>query len=156
MISINIPGFGELTLNYALIDFNGTLAVDGKLIEGIAKPLNALAEELEVHILTGDGMGTAKAELADIHCKLTIVPAANQGLSKQTYLHQLNSKETVAIGNGRNDGYMLKESALGIVVLGNEGASTEAIHAADVMVPSIFVALDLLHHHHRLRATLRA
>jgi hypothetical protein len=41
MFIINIPGFGDLNLTAAIIDYNGTLAVDGKLIEGIADPLNA-------------------------------------------------------------------------------------------------------------------
>lgn len=156
MIQINIPGFSELTLNYALIDYNGTLAVDGKLIEGITTPLNALSEHLDVHIITGDGFGTAKTELADIHCTLTILPAENQGIAKQKYLQQLNPKETVAIGNGRNDSYILKDSALGIVILGHEGAAIDSIISANLLMPSIVQALELLSHPRRLIATLRA
>lgn len=72
MLEIIIPGFADLNLRYALIDYNGTLAVDGKLIDGIAEPLNALSEHLEIHIITGDGFGTAKAELIGINCILTI------------------------------------------------------------------------------------
>lgn len=155
MLEITIPGFADLNLKYALIDYNGTLAVDGKLIEGIAEPLNALSEHLEIHIITGDGFGTAKAELVGINCILTITPAENQALTKQKYLHQLNPKETVAIGNGRNDSYILKDSALGIAVIGNEGTAAEAILSANIILPSIFLALDLLHNPRRLRASLR-
>lgn len=155
MISISIPGFTDLNLKYALIDFNGTLAVDGKLIPGIDDPLNALAELLEIHIITGDGFGTARSELAHINCTLTITPAENQAMSKQTYLYQLNPEKTVAIGNGRNDSLVLKESALGIAILGNEGTAADALMSANVIMPSIFGALDLLQNPRRLKATLR-
>lgn len=84
-----------------------------------------------------------------------ITPAENQALTKQKYLHQLNPKETVAIGNGRNDSYILKDSALGIAVIGNEGTAAEAILSANIILPSIFLALDLLHNPRRLRASLR-
>lgn len=156
MLNIDIPGFGELKLKYALIDFNGTVAVDGKLIEGIAKPLNELSNDIEVHILTGDGHGTAKSELKDVNCILTIVPSENQGISKQQYLRKLNPKQSLAIGNGRNDGYILSESALGIAILGSEGVAKEAMQGCNLLVPSIFVALELLKDPSRLRATLRA
>lgn len=156
MLQINIPGFSALKLNYALIDYNGTLAIDGKLLEDITPTLNALSKHLEVHIITGDSFGTAKTELAGIKCTLTILPSENQAIAKQKYLQQLNPNETVAIGNGRNDSYILKESALGIVILSHEGAAIDSIMSANLMVPSIFQALDLLHHPRRLIATLRS
>ncbi|RUR10670.1 HAD family hydrolase [Legionella sp. km772] len=155
MISISIPKFADLNLHYALIDFNGTLAVDGRLIDGIEEQLNKLAEHLDIHIITGDGMGTAKQELANVRCILTITPAEDQGITKQNYLHQLNPNATVAIGNGRNDQFILKESALGIAILGDEGLATEAILAADLVVPSIDIALALLNNPKRLKASLR-
>lgn len=155
MLNINIPGFGDLNLKYALIDFNGTLATDGKLIAGITDQLNELSKDLELHIITGDGHGTAKAELESIHCKLTITPSENQGITKQKYLHQLNPEVTVAIGNGQNDKYILKEAILGIAILGEEGAAAEAIKSADIVMPSILVALTSLQTPHRLRASLR-
>ena len=156
MLTLSIPGFKDLKLHYALIDFNGTLALDGRLIEGIEKPLNALAEFIELHVITGDGFGTAKAELAPINCKLTITPAENQALTKKEYLHhKINPLETVAIGNGRNDCFILKEAALGIAIMGNEGVASEAILAADIVTPSILRGLELLHNPGRLKASLR-
>ncbi|CEG56924.1 Conserved protein of unknown function (HAD-like domain) [Legionella fallonii LLAP-10] len=155
MITMNIPGLGDLNLNTAIIDYNGTLALDGKLIEGLEEPLNALSEFLDIHIVTGDGFGTAKSELANINCKLTIIPAEDQGLSKQKYLHQLNPDTTVSIGNGKNDQYILKESALGIAIIGSEGIAVEALLSADITLPSIHLALELFHNPKRLRASLR-
>lgn len=34
MIEINIPGFGSLELDHLVLDYNGTMALDGQLIEG--------------------------------------------------------------------------------------------------------------------------
>ncbi|KTD50870.1 HAD family hydrolase [Legionella quateirensis] len=155
MLTIDIPGFGDFCLNYALIDFNGTLAVDGKLIQGISEPLNCLSKHLELHIITGDGHGTAKAELEHINCTLTITPAENQAITKREYLHQLNPKETVAIGNGRNDAFILKESILGIAIMGEEGCAADALLSADLIMPSITLALNALQNPQRLRASLR-
>lgn len=155
MIAINIPGLGDINLNSAIIDYNGTLAFDGKLMKGLEEPLNALSELLEIHIVTGDGFGTVKSELANINCQLTIIPAEEQGLSKQKYLHQLDPETTVSIGNGKNDQLILKESALGIAIVGPEGAAAEAILSADIILPSISLALELFHNPKRLKATLR-
>jgi soluble P-type ATPase len=45
---------------------------------------------------------------------------------------------------------------LGIAVIQTEGAAVEALLAADIVLPSILPALDLLTHPLRLIATLRA
>ncbi len=62
---------------------------------------------------------------------------------------------TVSIGNGCNDVSLLKDSAIGICIVGGEGASAEAMMASDLVVSNINDALDLLLKPHRLRATLR-
>ncbi len=49
----------------------------------------------------------------------------------------MGTEHTVAIGNGSNDVLMLKESAIGICVVGGEGASTAALLSADVVVNDI-------------------
>jgi soluble P-type ATPase len=50
---------------------------------------------------------------------------------------------------------MLKEAAIGIAVVGPEGASAAALQQADVVTRSIIDALDLLLNPRRLVATLR-
>lgn len=156
MLKMDIPGFGELNLSNAIFDFNGTLAIEGKLIEGIAEHLNMLSEQVDLHILTGDSFGKAKSELADIKCKLTILKSEDQAFAKRDYLRKLDPKQTVAIGNGRNDKFMLEEAALGIVVTGDEGAAIETILAANILMPDIKSVLNSLLHQKRLIATLRA
>lgn len=156
MIQVTIPGFADVTIKNVIFDYNGTLAVDGYLIEGVAHLLTELAQKVKIHIVTGDSFGTAKNETKGLPCELLITPPENQGTTKNSYLHQLNPKETVSIGNGHNDQHILKESIVGIVVLGKEGASIAALNAADVVVTHIFDAIDLLQHPNRLRSTLRA
>ena len=71
------------------------------------------------------------------------------------YVRQLGCGSTVCVGNGRNDRLMLAEAALGIEVLQREGCNIEALMKADLVIPSVTDALDLLLHPQRLVATLR-
>ena len=61
----------------------------------------------------------------------------------------------IAVGQGANDARMLKEAALGICVMSQEGAAVETLLSADIVVPNIFVAFDLLDKPLRIAATLR-
>ena len=57
--------------------------------------------------------------------------------------------------NGQNDNLMLAVAALGIVVIGEEGAAVQTILASRVICRDILSALDLLLKPKRLTATLR-
>lgn len=155
MIEITVPGFKRLQLNHLVLDYNGTLARDGKLLEGVRERLNALSSQVQIHVLTADTFGNVKSELSEISCRLFILPPGNQEIGKLEYVQQLNPATTVCIGNGRNDRLMLKEAALGIAVMLEEGAAVETVMAADVVSRHISDALDLLTHPGRLVATLR-
>jgi soluble P-type ATPase len=50
---------------------------------------------------------------------------------------------------------MLKAAALGICVMSKEGVAVEALVSADILVPDIFAALDLLDKPLRIIASLR-
>lgn len=156
MIQIDIPGFNKLMLQHLVLDFNGTLACDGRLIDGVVDRLNVLSHDLELHVLTADTFGSVKRQLSPVACSLSILPEAGQATAKLNYIHSLDVAKTVCIGNGRNDRYMLKHAALGIAIAQGEGASIEAIQAADILVPNITIALELLLNPLRLKATLRA
>jgi len=79
----------------------------------------------------------------------------NEDSQKLSLLLENGKDETISIGNGANDVSMLKESSIGICVLGSEGAATEALIASKIVVPTINDALDLLLRSHRLIATIR-
>jgi len=40
LIQIDIPGLGALSLQHLVLDYNGTIAFDGSLIQGVEKKLN--------------------------------------------------------------------------------------------------------------------
>ena len=52
MIELRIPGRGDLALEHLVMDVNGTLAVDGILLEGVARRIGALRSRLFFDILT--------------------------------------------------------------------------------------------------------
>lgn len=156
MIEVEIPGWGEIALKYLVLDYNGTLAVDGRIIDGVKERLTALAQELEIHVLTADTFGKARAGLKGVPCQLSILPPGGQDSGKRDFVRNLGSAHTVSVGNGRNDGLMLKESALGIAVILGEGAAMETVACGDVIFSDILAALEILDHPLRLTATLRS
>ena len=156
MIEINIPGFCHLQLAHLVLDYNGTLAIDGHLIPQVGKKLTKLSHDLHIHVLTADTFGLAKTGLAGLPLDLTIAPPEDQAETKQAFVSSLGAEQVVAIGNGRNDGPMLQAAALGIALVQLEGGAVETLVSADIVSTSILDALDLLSHPQRLVATLRA
>ena len=155
MLQIQIPEFGILRLSHLVLDYNGTLACDGELLPRVRDSLDRLAQQLAVHVLTADTFGTAQSRLAGVPCELSILGPERQAQAKRSYVEQLGVRTTACIGNGRNDRLMLETAALGIVVAQQEGACVETLLAADLIVPNICAALDLLGYPQRLVATLR-
>jgi len=156
MIEINIPGFCHLQLAHLVLDYNGTLAIDGHLIPQVGKKLTKLSHDLHIHVLTADTFGLAKTGLAGLPLDLTIAPPEDQAETKRAFVIDLGAEQVVAIGNGRNDGPMLKAAALGIALVQLEGGAVETLVSANIVSISILDALDLLSHPQRLVATLRA
>jgi soluble P-type ATPase len=156
MITIDIPGFRKLELAHLVLDYNGTLALDGKLLLGVAEALSDLAANIHIHVITADTFGLAKAELAALPVDLTIIPVESQAEAKLKFVSDLGSSTVVAIGNGRNDRRMLSAAALGIALVQTEGGAAEAMAGADVISTNIRDALDLLRNPKRLIATLRS
>jgi len=155
-MKIAIPGFKDLRLKHLVLDFNGTLAFDGRLIHGVKMRLEALANRLQIHVLTADTFGGATSVLQDIPCVVSILPKESQDRSKLEYVKVLGPDVCVSIGNGRNDRLMLETSALGIAVIQEEGAAPDTLLSADVVCVGIASALDLLTNPLRLVATLRS
>jgi len=156
MIAVDIPGFDRLQLEYLVLEYNGTIAVEGELIEGVADRIRIIAQHLQVHVVTADTYGTARQYLRGLPIWYAEVPQIEQAQSKLAYVRKLGSGATCAIGNGRNDRLMLEDSALGIALVQREGGATQALMAADLVMVSINATLELLIHPERLVATLRA
>lgn len=155
MITIQIPGFRKLELHHLVMDYNGTLAIDGQLIEGVAERIETLSTQIQIHVITADTFGRVSEQLRGFPLQIAVLVGPDQARQKYDYVAALGSEQTIAIGNGRNDRAMLKLSALGVVTIQREGAAMETIQAADIVVCDINQALDLLLNPLRLVASLR-
>ena len=155
MISVAIPAIGEMQLHSLVLDYNGTIAFDGRLEEGVLEQLNLLAEELKVYVITADTFGRAAAACKGLKGEVVILQNPLGAQEKEAFITSLGAEQVVAVGNGVNDCLMLKKAALGIAVIGREGAAVKAVNAADIVVYDIRQALGLLRHTKRLKATLR-
>jgi soluble P-type ATPase len=155
MIEITIPDYSRLQIEHLVLDYNGTLACDGCLLPGVSSLLDRLNVFLRIHILTADTFGSVRKTFAESRHTVSVLAAGNEAEEKADYVRKLGSKAVVCIGNGRNDRLMLKEAALGIAVLQKEGTSIDALLSADLIIPDIRAALELLLHPQRLIATLR-
>lgn len=156
MISIDIPDFGPLELRHLVIDYNGTLALDGILHAGVAERLRALAKTLTIHVVTADTFGVARQQLTDLPVKLTIIPAENQAFAKLRYVEELGAGHVVAAGNGRNDRKMFTAAALSIGLIQEEGLAAATLLEADLVATCVLDVLDLLANPERIKATLRS
>lgn len=156
MLIIDIPGFKTLEIHHLMLDFNGTLGIDGMLQHGVASRLEQLARHVEIHVVTANSHGNVREQLDGINCQIVIIDPKHQDLQKAEYLKNLGAEKTIAIGNGRNDRLMLRKAAIGILTLQTEGVAVEAMVMADVVVKDIHDALDLLLYPKRLLSTLRS
>lgn len=155
MIEIDIPGYKKFQLEHLVLDYNGTIAFDGALIDGVKECLAELSQKLTIHVITADTFGSVEKALADIECKLAVIPLDRQDVAKLDFVKKIGSEKTVSMGNGVNDQLMLEASVLGVAVIQGEGAACKTLASADVVCPDILSALSLLIHPLRLTATLR-
>lgn len=155
MICIDIPGREELRIDRLALDFNGTIAADGVLAEGVAERIALLSDLVDVIVLTADTYGSAAAACEGLSLRLLTFPSDSAGLSKEEIVRSLGGG-VCCVGNGYNDIGMFDLAALRIAVVGEEGTCAALLGHADVLVPGPCEALDLLLRPSRLRATLRA
>ena len=157
MISIDIPGREHpLEIEALILDYNGTIAKDGALIEGIPERLNKLADAVEVYVLTADTYGTVRGQCKPLGVTVRTFPHAGAGACKEEIVLELRKNAKVcAVGNGFNDVQMMDAADFAVAVLDAEGMYAGLLPHADVLVRSAVEALDLFLKPDRLRATLR-
>lgn len=155
MIRIEIPGYAAFAFHHLVLDVNGTIAKDGRLLEGVQERLESLRQKLDIHLVTADTHGTQETLNETLQLTAFRIPLQNQAKAKLEYIEQLGKNTVAAIGNGANDALMLEYAALGILVIGPEGAAVESLLKAKIVAPGILAALDLLLYPKRLIATLR-
>jgi len=155
MIKIDIPGSRSIEAEHLVLDFNGTIAIDGRFIDGVLGLLVQVSANLKVHVLTADTFGTVQNELKGLPVSIKIIEPDQQIQQKLDYVNSLGSSRVIAIGNGKNDHLMLRESALSIGIIQAEGAYSQIFFDTQIICSSINDALSLLINPKRLIATLR-
>lgn len=154
MIEVNIPGRAPIQLEHLVSDVNGTLALDGRLLPGIAKPLLALSDRLEIHLLTADTHGGQSQIDLELGLVAERIEPNDEVEAKAAFVRAL-AYDVFAIGQGANDAGMLAAATIGVAVMSEEGLATDTLAAADLLVPDARAALALLEQPMRLMASLR-
>jgi soluble P-type ATPase len=154
MITIQRPGQDNFEIDFILIDFEGTLALDRRVHPKAKDKINLLSKRTKIYILTKEEKECVEEALKKVKSELIYLSEENSSRQKLDWLHQLGATRTVAIGNGIDDIPMIEEAGLGICVLSKEGTSSETMKKADVVFMNILDALDFLLKPIRQKATL--
>lgn len=153
-MQIHIPGQGDLQINDLVLDFNGTIALDGAIIPNVKEALIELSKSVKIYVLTADSNGSAAKECEGLPVQLHVIGKDNQREEKKNFVQLLQSHVAV-LGNGVNDELMFRQADLSIAIIGKEGCATATLLACDIVVHDIVDGLNLLIMHHRLIPTLR-
>lgn len=156
MLEYKIPGRGDVQIENVVLDYNGTIAVDGSILTGVKERICKLKKYVNIYVLTADTYGTVKEECKDLDVEVLTFPNENAGEYKKKIVWELGDKKTISVGNGYNDIPMFKEAILSIAVIEGEGACGRLLSNADIVSRSILEALDIILNKDRIRATLRS
>jgi len=154
MISIQRPGMEDLDIHFVLIDFEGTLAMDGRVHPKAKDKVNLLSKRATIYILTKSNREKVEETLRKMKAEILYVAEGDSSQQKLNVLQRLGPHQTAVIGNGLDDGQIMEQAGLGMCVIGKEGSSAEAMAKADLVVTHVLDALDFLLKPLRQRATL--
>ncbi len=154
-MKIEIPGYRKLDITTLLLDYNGTIAVDGRIREEVKERLRKLSEMLDICILTADTHGTAREQCRELNVTVHTFPVGNAMDHKREVTDRIGGEHCACMGNGRNDVKMFEAAALSVGIMDREGAYGGLLKVADLCVTSAEDGLDLLLYPKRLIAGLR-
>ncbi len=156
MLIYNIPGMGKIEIENIVFDYNGTIAVDGKLIDEAKELIIKLKEYANIYILTADTYGTVEKECIELGVKIATFPKEMASLSKKEIVEKLGAEKTICVGNGFNDIEMFKICRISIAIMENEGCSGKLLAHSDIVTKSITDAINIIISENRMKATLRS
>ena len=128
-MNIQIPGYKTLDLSFLVLDYNGTIAVDGQIPPEVREALVRLSKDFQIHVLTADTHGTARAMCQGLPLTIQTFPAGSA----------MDSKLAI----------------VSISVCGADGDYSKHLSCTDRCTTSILEALALLEKPKRLVADLR-
>jgi soluble P-type ATPase len=99
MLNFLIPGHEEaLVIDKIILDLNGTIAIDGELLPGVAERIAALRDSLKFYLFTGDTHGNAGRIAEHLGVEVRVTKSAQD---KADEAIKLGADTAAAIGNGR-------------------------------------------------------
>lgn len=155
MINIDIPGRRNYSIENVVFDYNGTIAVDGKISETVKEKINILSKMANIYVLTADTYGSAAKECEELNLTLKTFPKGNAADFKARIVSELGSDKTICFGNGYNDIKMFDIALLSVAILEAEGMCSALLQKSDVLVKTIEDGINLLLKPNSLIATLR-
>jgi soluble P-type ATPase len=152
--TITVPGWGSAELENLVLDLNGTLTESGDFIPGVIEYLEKMrAKGFRIYVLSGDTREALKQGLeTPVDVEAVITKTADE---KKDFVESIGADRTVCVGNGNIDVDMFKAARLSICTIQAEGATSQAILAADIVVTHINQAFEILLDPSKLIATLR-
>jgi len=101
MIELSIPGTGSVRLEHLVCDVNGTVAVDGKLVEGASRAIGVLKDRLTIHLLTANTFGSQAVIDQQLNLTAIRLQQGDEAQQKANYVQQLGPERVIAIGQGQ-------------------------------------------------------
>lgn len=150
-----IPGWGEVSLQNLVLDYNGTIARDGIIPESVKELLKEIAKEWKIYILTADTYGSAANQTKDLPVELRTFSGGAAAEEKEKIVMELGGENCICFGNGRNDILMCKQAAVSVSILDKEGLHPKLLQETDILVRSMEEGLELLLNPKRIIADLR-
>ena len=154
MLTLLRPGLEPLEIEFLFLDFEGTLASDGRIHPKAKDKINLLSKRIGICIFVKGNHGLPEKTFGKMKAEVVYLregPSAKQKLDR---LQEAGADRTVVIGNGLDDGPVIEAAGFGICVIGREGASREAVRKADLVVTSVLGAFDFLLKPLRQKATI--
>ncbi len=96
MLEIDIPGRGTFGIRHVVCDYNGTIAVDGHLIEGVASRIREITEFAQVSVLTADTFGTVRTECDDLPVDVRVFARDDASACKASIVRELGAEVACA------------------------------------------------------------
>jgi soluble P-type ATPase len=154
MILIERPGLNPLEIEFILLDFEGTLAIDRRVHPKAKDKINLLSKRTNLYVFTTQKKELIEERLRKVKAEIIYLAEGNSSRRKLDLLRQLGPTRCATIGNGMDDTTLMQEAGIGICVIGKEGSSGETMKNADLVFADILDALDFLLKPLRQKATL--
>ena len=132
---INVPQTGKYNIENIVFDYNGTIANNGIIIDGVLKKIVDLSKNFNVHIITADTFNTVRESFKGTNVNIHIIDKDYGSEQKEKFIDKLGFDKTIALGNGRNDELMLKKSIISTnAKIGKNSSVIESVIMPDAII----------------------